>query len=88
MQYVKLQVWTMRMPFFDPRLADGIGSMHARPSGITRHLHFTVGACPPELFARGLCHLGPSDPRSGETAGTHDRGQTGVLDQWWSWLRS
>ena len=23
MQYVKLQVWTMRMPFVDPRLADG-----------------------------------------------------------------
>jgi hypothetical protein len=59
----------------------------ARHSGITRHLHFTAGACPPELFARGLCRLGPSDPRSGETASTHDRGQTGVLDQWWNWLR-
>jgi hypothetical protein len=34
----------------------------ARHSGITRHLHFTAGACPPELFARGLCRLGPSDP--------------------------
>ena len=31
MQYVKLQVWTMRMPFVDPRLADGNRVHELRP---------------------------------------------------------
>jgi Flp pilus assembly CpaF family ATPase len=30
---------------------------------------------------------GPVTPGAAKLAGTHDRGQTGVLDQWWNWLR-
>ena len=41
------------VPFVDARLADGT-RVHTRRSGITRHLHFTVGACPPSFFAQGL----------------------------------
>jgi hypothetical protein len=74
------------VPIPPPRIID-TASGSARHSGITRHLHFTAGACPPELFARRLCCLGLSDTRSGAAPGTHDRGQTGVLDQWWNWFR-
>ena len=63
------------------------GPCSARHSGITRHLHFAARARAPKLFARRLCRLGLIDPRSGAAPGTHDRGETGVLDQWWNGLR-
>jgi hypothetical protein len=49
------------MPFFDARLADG-NSVHAVLGTLASPGTLTAGACPPELFARGLCRLGPSDP--------------------------
>ena len=59
----------------------------SRHAAITRHLHLAAGACGTKPFGRRLCRLGLIDPRCRAIPVPHDRGQTGLPDQWWNWLR-
>ena len=81
-QYVKLQVWTMRCLSSMPGRPTEVGSMQC-----SARWHHQAPASHSGCLRTGAVSPAAQCRQARPNSGTHDRGQTGILDQWWNWLR-